>query len=119
MSKILVVDDDQGTLNLVESCVKNLCNKVFTALDPKIGWEIFIEEKPELVITDYGMPKIDGFVFACLIEEHEHQCPVILVTSYDNIDERLKSQFTHIFQKPILIDDFLQSVKTLLNSKDN
>ena len=116
MSKILIVDDDQGTLNLIETCVKNLCDEVFTALDAGIGWKLYNKENPDLVITDYAMPKYDGYIFACMIDGDHPQCPVILVTAHSNIDDKLKSQFTHIFSKPLAVKEFKQYVKEVLLS---
>ncbi|MFK7826166.1 MAG: response regulator [Oligoflexales bacterium] len=113
MSKILIVDDHQDTIETIESCIKDNATKIYKANDAKSGWTTFKKVKPDLVITDYGMPEVDGYVLACLIAK-ESQCPVILVTGYGNIDEKLKSQFVHVFPKPFPIEDFMNTVKDLL-----
>ena len=114
MSKILIVDDEQDFLDLVAACIKNLSVEVFTALDAKTGWSIYEKVKPDIVITDYAMPEVDGYVLACLIEKDEHPSSVILVTGHENIDEKLKSQFNYIFPKPLDVVELLACIKSIL-----
>lgn len=79
-NKILIVDDDQSTVRIIETCIRTLCDETFTAFDAKTAWKLYTKENPNLVITDYRMPEVDGYVFACMIDKEPNSCPVILVT---------------------------------------
>ncbi|MFK7822515.1 MAG: response regulator [Oligoflexales bacterium] len=117
MSKILIVDDNQGTIDLIESCIVDLGTAIFKAKNGEIGWDTFQEVKPDLVITDYKMPGLDGYELALLIEKDSPDCPVILLTGYDDMDEKVKTHFTKIFEKPFPIRIFHFTIKQLLESK--
>ena len=119
MSKILIVDDNKGTMDLIESCIIDLCENIFKARDGKLGWETYKKVKPDLVITDYRMPGLDGIELAKLIEKDRPKCPVILLSGYDDMDEKVKSYFTKIFAKPFPIRIFHLTVKQLLDSSKN
>ena len=117
MPKILIVDDDQGTLNLIESCVIRITPRVYKARDGEEGWDTYKEVTPDLVITDYKMPRLDGYQLAKLIEKQNPSCPMILVSGYDDIDEIVKSHFENIYAKPFSIPSFLKTVRFLTKDR--
>ncbi|MFC1631502.1 PleD family two-component system response regulator [Candidatus Omnitrophota bacterium] len=59
--KILVVDDDLDTQELVTYRLKASGYKVISAPDGKTGLRRMKEDKPDLVILDVRMPQMDGF----------------------------------------------------------
>jgi two-component system chemotaxis response regulator CheY len=58
--KILIVDDEPGTRLMVASMVRRLGHEVVEAEDGNDGWRRFEAERPEVVITDWAMPGLDG-----------------------------------------------------------
>ena len=58
--KILIVDDEPGTRLMVASAVRRLGHAVVEAEDGDEGWQRFQAGRPEVVITDWAMPGIDG-----------------------------------------------------------
>ena len=114
MSKVLIVDDSQGTLDIIEHCVHRFTKDTITASDGSSAWELFLEHKPDLVITDYKMPGMNGLELALQIEKVRKELPIILVTGCDDVDENVKSHFKNIFSKPFSIGRFQNTVKKLL-----
>ncbi|MBW1839438.1 MAG: response regulator [Deltaproteobacteria bacterium] len=57
---ILVVDDDISIRKIVRDRLKMEGYTVTTAEDGKAGWEKFLENTYQLIITDINMPKING-----------------------------------------------------------
>ena len=118
MSKVLIVDDSQGTLDLIEHCVRRITKDTITATEGKAAWDLFQQHRPDLVITDYKMPGINGIELAQLIRTINKNCPIILVTGYDDMDEAIMTQFKNVFPKPFPIERFQNAVRRLLGITD-
>ena len=60
--KVLIVDDDENTRDLLN---KNLNNEGYLSIDAKNGEDALerVKEKPDLIVLDLDMPKMDGFEF--------------------------------------------------------
>lgn len=58
--KILIVDDEPGTRLMVASAVRRLGHEVVEAEDGTDGWRRFEREQPDVMITDWAMPGLDG-----------------------------------------------------------
>jgi diguanylate cyclase (GGDEF)-like protein len=57
---ILIVDDEPGTRLMVASAVERLGHRAEQAVDGRDGWLRFQRERPDVVITDWVMPGMDG-----------------------------------------------------------
>ncbi len=83
--RILAIDDDKDFLELLrfrfekESCEFNV------AYDGQEGLEIAKALKPDLIMVDIKMPKMDGYLFVRELKKDEatRRVPVIVVTSYE------------------------------------
>src|SRR5262245_40914991 len=58
--KILIVDDEPGTRLMVASTVRRLGHEVLEAEDGNDGWRRFEADRPDVLITDWAMPGMDG-----------------------------------------------------------
>lgn len=72
MSKILMADDDQIALDVVEKKLKSFGYSVITAHDGEEAWRLYVEHNPNIVITDWMMPKINGLELSRMIRNHNH-----------------------------------------------
>jgi two-component system chemotaxis response regulator CheY len=57
---ILIVDDEPGTRLMVAAAVERLGHRALHAADGQEGWQRFEQERPDVVITDWAMPGMDG-----------------------------------------------------------
>lgn len=80
--KILVVDDEESIRNLVKRFLGQ-CYTVIEAANGEVALEIAIKEKPDLVLMDIKMPKVDGYTACYNIKtcEHTEGIPVIIMSS--------------------------------------
>jgi CheY-like chemotaxis protein len=80
--KILVVDDDPDAVDTMAAILETRDYEVLTALSGVEGISKAREEKPNLIIMDVMMPKVDGFTVCKMIKEDEEikDIPVILLT---------------------------------------
>jgi two-component system response regulator AtoC len=83
---ILVIDDDESTLETLEIFITGLGYDVSLAYNGKEGLKIFDEKKPDLVLTDMVMPELDGLGVLREIKENKSGVPVIMITAVDEMD---------------------------------
>jgi CheY-like chemotaxis protein len=84
---ILCIDDDPRIREFMTDCLKHFEHQVVVAPGGKQGLELFrsatLENHPyEVVITDLGMPGIDGRQVARMIKAESPQTPVIMLTGW-------------------------------------
>jgi signal transduction histidine kinase len=84
---ILCIDDDEPIRQLLDDCLTNFHHRVITASNGEQGIELFraarLKNTPfEAVITDLGMPKMDGQQVARIIKAESPHTPIILLTGW-------------------------------------
>ena len=81
--KVLVVDDDEELLDLMSYALRREGFSVLGAVDGQqalLRWET---DKPDIILLDGTLPKIDGFD-VCRRIRHESTTPIIMVTARDD-----------------------------------
>ncbi|MCF6249354.1 MAG: response regulator [Desulfobacula sp.] len=58
--KILIAEDDYVSRLLVKKAVKKIGHDVLEAENGRIAWDMFLEHEPDMVISDWMMPEMDG-----------------------------------------------------------
>jgi len=83
--KILVVDDDPDFQQLLVFDLKREGYETVTACNGEEGLEKVALEKPDLIILDIKMPKVDGYTFVRRIKKEPgmKDIPIIMLTSYE------------------------------------
>ena len=90
--KILVVDDEIYIVHILDFSLGMEGYEVITALDGEQALERFKVEKPDLVVLDIMMPKVDGYEVCKSIKSNPatKQTPVILLSAKGrNVDQKL------------------------------
>lgn len=82
-NKIIIIDDDRVTLRLLEGILTRSEFSVLSARDGESGFELARREKPDIVICDFLLPKMDGLEVCKRIKEDPElkQTRVILMTA--------------------------------------
>jgi DNA-binding response OmpR family regulator len=78
--RVLVVDDDPGTVELLQEFLEGKGYEVFTAGNGAWALRKVKEERPHLVLLDVMMPKMDGLEVLRQIREIDQTIGVIMVT---------------------------------------
>ncbi|MFH1147345.1 MAG: response regulator [Pseudomonadota bacterium] len=83
--KILMVDDDVDFCSAVKLLLESKAYEVILAHDGKEGLEKTRTERPDLVILDVMMPKMNGYDVCVVLKADSELCriPVILLTAVD------------------------------------
>lgn len=83
MTRILLCDDEPHILKAAQFKLQKLGFAVALASNGEEAWEILQQEIPELLVTDFQMPLLDGISLARRIHQDSklHSLPVILLTA--------------------------------------
>lgn len=80
--KILIVDDEEDTLELYTKFLKNEDYNITTVSSPVEAAELLKSENWDLLISDIFMPKVDGFELMNIAFQEQPELRTIAVTGY-------------------------------------
>jgi DNA-binding response OmpR family regulator len=118
--KILVVDDDLLTLNILEKYLQNQGLQVVVANSAILGAELLKSEHFNLVITDLNMPEVNGLEFLLWIKQHSPKSEVIIITSAGTSEiKKFANQKGALgyFEKPVNLKELDDFIKNKISDK--
>ena len=80
MAKILVIDDEEGIRNLLDTLLRRKGYDVVLAASGPTGLELFRRERPDVVVLDLKMPGMDGLTVLQQVHSLNPKQPVIVLT---------------------------------------
>ena len=92
--RILLIEDDIEFLNLTQTWLQNSGYEVLTAEDGVEGMRRVFSSRPNLVLLDANIPKMDGWEVCRRIRDMS-DIPVMMVTVNDQKDSRLRGFNRH------------------------
>lgn len=104
MSKLLIIDDEEGIRKVLTLSLTNDGYEVSAAAGGEEGIEIFKKESPPIILTDIKMPGMDGIETLKRIKELNPDAEVIMITGHGDMDlaiEALKLDASDFLNKPI------------------
>jgi CheY-like chemotaxis protein len=118
-ARILVIEDNPANLELMRYLLESFGHTVLTAADGEIGVEMVRKERPDLVLCDVQLPKLDGIGVARAVrgDPQLHDVPLIAVTAFAMVGDRdkmLQAGFDGYLPKPITPETFLNDIETFL-----
>jgi len=121
--RVLVVDDDPGMREVLESILVTENVEVCTAVDGKDAVQRTLTLKPDLILLDIGMPKLNGLTFCKAIRAgaETRNTPVIIVTSLTargRLEECMAAGADDFVGKPFQVEDLLIRVRAMLKTAD-
>lgn len=114
--KLLIVEDEKDIAKLLRYNLEKEGFRVLVAHDGEAGLALFRKEKPDLVILDIMLPKLDGFDF-CKAVRQESKAPIIMLTAKsDEVDRILGLELgaDDYVTKPFSVREVLARVKAIL-----
>ncbi len=113
MAKLLVVDDDEGTLVWMTAALEGAGNVVRAVTSGRAALETAEAWTPELILADIMMPEMDGFAFTRLVQAHRH-VPVMLVSALKKEAEAVLRGVAGYVQKPVTAAELRAAVDRVL-----
>jgi DNA-binding response OmpR family regulator len=116
-ARILVVEDELPMRTALEDCLASEGFRVITAADGERGLERALKEKPDLILLDVMMPRLDGFAVCAELRRLGHITPVLMLTAKGQVRDRvtgLDVGADDYLVKPFSTDELLARVRALL-----
>jgi len=107
MTKILVIDDEIPTLDMLQLFLEACGYEPLLAENEARGLELFERELPPIVLTDIKMPGRDGFAVLRKIKALRPETEVIVITGHGDRDlaqQAFAQQASEFFNKPLDTD---------------
>ena len=122
MATVLVVDDEFGIVDVVETILADEGYRVLTASNGKQGLVRLSEEKPDVILLDFMMPILGGgdMLRAMAAEPAYQRIPVIMMSSLreEAVAERCKG-YAGFLHKPFRVAAVLSTVARVLGTVAN
>lgn len=104
--RILIVDDEQDTLNLLRMILEINGYTAITTLNSLNALDLAAKEQPDVVLLDIMMPGLDGFELCKLMRANDatRDLPIIFVTAYETLDleqRRIEAGADMVIHKPV------------------
>ena len=100
--RILIVDDHKDAANSMALLLKTWGFDTRAEYNGKKAIEALQTFKPHCVLSDIGMPEIDGYTLAKLIRQDEsfNAIPLIAISAFNEREQAKAAGFDHYFVKP-------------------
>ena len=112
---LLCVEDDTTTQILYKGIFEDYIEKIIFAKDGEDGYEKYISQKIDIIISDYDMPRLNGLEMIKRIRISNKDIPIILVTSIGDTDIIIKALQLHVnnfIQKPIAAKKVIEAIES-------
>lgn len=83
MAKIMIVDDDKGSVKLTESLLQKAGYQTCVAVDGQRAMDLIVQEQPDLILMDIMMPEMDGVKAVEELQKNKltQNIPIILISA--------------------------------------
>ena len=119
MSMVAIVDDDQRLLESLENLLESAGHAVRTFSSGRALLNSNALEDIDCLITDIGMPGMDGFELQRLMRESRPDLPVIMITGRHEIAELPQTIHNRFFRKPFDGRALLAAIGGALTGKED
>ncbi len=111
---LLYVEDEAFIRQNAILFLEDTFNEIYEADNAFSALEIYEERKPDIIITDISMPKMNGLEMCERIRKKDQKTPIIITTAHTNTDYLLKAvelQLVKYLLKPIDEDELKEAIE--------
>lgn len=121
-AKILVVDDEPPIRELLREVLTSVGYTVIMAADGREALPMTLAEKPDLILSDIRMPKLDGLTLckALRVNPETKSIPIIMLTNFntsEHMEAAMMAGADDFLPKPLNVEEVKIRVRSLLNLK--
>lgn len=117
MPRILIIEDETPMRTALADVIKAEGYRALTAADGQNGLQRAIEEKPDLILLDIMMPRLDGYEVCAELRRLANPVPILMLTAKGQVEDRvtgLDAGADDYLVKPFSSEELLARVRALL-----
>jgi DNA-binding response OmpR family regulator len=110
---LLYVEDEDYIREVVVEYLEEFFQTIYEASNGKEALEIYYDKKPNIIITDIRMPKMNGLIFARRIREKDKSTPIVITTTYATTEYLLDAVELNLIKylvKPVEEEALLEAI---------
>ncbi|NHM06894.1 response regulator transcription factor [Flavobacterium sp. CYK-4] len=118
--KILIVEDETGIANFLQQGLEEEGYEVIATDDGRKGFEITQQQKVDLILLDWMLPKMSGIEICKAIRQVDTTTPIIFLTAKDTVEETiegLKAGANDYIKKPFSFEELIMRIKVHLRAE--
>ncbi len=115
---ILIAEDETQLLNSMVEYLELFFENVYTAEDGLSAYEIYKKQKPDVIVTDINMPRLDGLSMIEKIRKKDLQTKIIITTAHSEKEKLMQAIELHLVKymvKPIQSDELKELLLSLVD----
>ena len=115
--KVLLVEDEASLAMILRDTLDAQGFAVSTANDGEEGLRMFFEDKPDVLVADVMMPRMDGFEMVRRIRKADRHTPVLFLTArsaVNDVVEGFELGANDYLKKPFGIQELIVRIKALM-----
>src|SRR5205809_6434148 len=117
MERVLIIEDETPMRTALADVLQGEGYRALTAADGESGLRKAVDEKPDLILLDIMMPKLDGYAVCAELRRLENPVPVLMLTAKGQVEDRvtgLDAGADDYLVKPFSTEELLARVRALL-----
>jgi len=115
---ILYAEDEEGIRRNIADSLKYYAKDIYEACNGQEAYEIYVEKKPDIILSDIHMPILDGIEFIKQVRENNRDIPIVMITAHTDKKYLLEAVELHMEKyiiKPIDLDELFEVLKKCID----
>jgi DNA-binding response OmpR family regulator len=113
---VMVVDDDHNVCDLLDTALTEVGYLARCVCDGEAAWAAVQEDRPDLIVSDIKMPRLDGVQLARRLDEADYRIPVILMSAGNDDKGGAARAFV---RKPFDVGELLALIAVVMRDREN
>jgi len=119
--KVLYVEDEAGIRENIKEILEHYFKETYTCKDANEAYVKYLQNKPDLIITDIQMPGETGLELISKIRKADSKTRIIITSAYTDLEYMLQATELHLIKyiiKPITHDKLMDAFGAFIKSYD-
>lgn len=119
-ARILIVEDEVAMRMGLEDCLSHAGYRVLSATNGETGLQRSVKEKPDLILLDIMLPKMDGLTLCATLRKREISSAILMLTAKGQWEDRVRGLdlgADDYLVKPFQSEELLARVRALLRRR--
>lgn len=120
-ARILIIEDEAALSNILRERLTDLGYQVSVAIQGEEGWQKTKDERPDIVLLDIILPRLDGFIYLRRLRAHKQlkDLPVMILSNLGQDSDMEQGKelgaMDYIVKSNHTIDAVIERVEEILN----